>query len=169
MATVTAERLSANLSGLIRQLEAHTERLRLEHLQEMVTTAELSPRDVADFIRFDDESYQDHLVWRSHHFEVRCLCWKKGQHTSIHDHHGSSCVVRVLQGTLTNRDFAPAADGRVRLLATSRLQPGQLNARQDHEIHQLSNDGDADVVSLHVYSPPLGGSHLFRLAPGQSR
>jgi cysteine dioxygenase len=35
--------------------------------------------------------------------------------------------------------------------------PGSVCASEDDNLHQISNlqDGDADLVTLHIYSPPL--------------
>ena len=42
-------------------------------------------------------------------------------------------------------------------MRTHKLAAGFICATQDQDIHQLSNlqPGNADLVTLHIYSPPL--------------
>lgn len=170
MATASGTRISPGLARLIRALDAHGGRVPLAELTRVVRDADLSLADVAAFVRFGADGYQDTLIYTCGDFELHCLCWKGGQRSSVHDHRGSSCVVRVLHGTLTNTDFARDAAGAVRDVGTRDLGCGQVDARQDEEIHQLANlraDG-ADAVSLHVYAPPLGETNVFDVRPKPS-
>ena len=85
------------------------------------------------------------------------MCWRSGQRSPIHDHQGSSCAVRVLHGTLTETLFEFAPSGHVKASFSRDLLPGQVIAGEDTDLHQVSNlqAGDANLVTLHVYSPPL--------------
>jgi cysteine dioxygenase len=85
------------------------------------------------------------------------LCWKNGQRSPIHDHHGSSCAVRVLRGTLTETIFEFAPNGMVKAAFSRDFFPGSVFGSEDTDLHQVSNlqAGSADLVTLHVYSPPL--------------
>lgn len=52
---------------------------------------------VAPFIRFDASNYVRSLVAKSERWELRLLCWRPGQGTSIHGHGGSACAFRILR------------------------------------------------------------------------
>lgn len=167
MATASGTRCSPGLAKLLRALQGYRGRIPREELTRLVRSADLGPADLAPWIRFGPDHYLDALLCRHDHVEVRCLCWRSGQHSSIHDHRGSLCVVRVLQGTLTNTDFVCDASGTVRAVASYDLACGAVDVREDDEIHQLGNfqaDG-AEAVSLHVYAPPLGATTLFPHCP----
>src|SRR5262249_57894797 len=75
----------------------------------------------------------------------------------IHDHAGSSCGVRVLRGVMTETRFEFAPNGHVKAVASRDLAAGGVCGSEDHDLHQVSNlqAGNADLVTLHVYSPPL--------------
>src|SRR5262249_9581884 len=75
----------------------------------------------------------------------------------IHDHAGSSCVLRVLRGTLTETQFEFTPNGHVKAVFSRDAYPGDICATEDLDIHQVSNlqPGNADLVTLHIYSPPL--------------
>ena len=52
---------------------------------------------------------------------------------------------------------AEMASTRLKALFSRDLAPGSVLASEDIDIHQVSNlqDGGAELVTLHVYSPPL--------------
>jgi DMSO/TMAO reductase YedYZ molybdopterin-dependent catalytic subunit len=65
--------------------------------------------------------------------------------------------VRVLRGTATITDFAFAPNGHVKALGSRDCPPGTVIGSQDDDLHQVSNlqASSADLVTLHVYTPPL--------------
>src|SRR5262249_38187953 len=93
------------------------------------------------------------------------LCWKNGQRSPIHDHTGSSCAVRVLRGVLTETAFVFAPHGRVKAVGSRDLAAGAVCGSEDRDLHQVSNlqDGDAALVTLHVYTPPLRWKGTYSL------
>ena len=58
---------------------------------------------------------------------------------------------------LTETLFELTANGHVKATFSRELMPGGVIGSEDADIHQISNLqlGDADLVTLHVYSPPL--------------
>ena len=112
---------------------------------------------LAEFARFSDRGYTRNLVRAGPWYNALVLCWKNGQRSPIHDHKDSSCGVRVLRGTLTETLFEMTPNGHVKATFSRDLLPGSVIGSEDSDIHQVSNlqQGDADLVTLHVYSPPL--------------
>ena len=86
-------------------------------------------------------------------YEVWVIGWTTGQGVSLHDHGGSSGVVVVTEGRLTER----ASGG-----APRRLVAGDVAEVGPHDVHEVFNDGDEPATSVHLYSPPLAamGYHL---------
>jgi cysteine dioxygenase len=113
--------------------------------------------EVRDYLLFSEKSYARNLIRKGPWYYLLALCWKNGQRSPIHDHAGSSCGVRVLRGVMTETTFAFAPNGHVKAIASRDLPAGGVAASQDDDMHQVSNlqAGDADLVTLHVYSPPL--------------
>ncbi len=145
------------LEDLCRTLDRLTGRASLEQLTKALSGTEVTCEDVADFIRFSTQSYARNLVRAGPWYHVLALCWRNGQRSPIHDHAGSSCGVRVLRGTLTETRFEFAPNGHVKAVGSRDYGPGSVIASQDADMHQVSNlqAGTADLVTLHVYSPPL--------------
>jgi hypothetical protein len=81
-------------------------------------------------------------------------------------------VVRVLRGTLTETLFEFAPNGLVKASFSRDFPVGSVIGSEDTDMHQVSNlqSGDADLVTLHVYAPPLltmGTYSLFDRSRGQ--
>jgi DMSO/TMAO reductase YedYZ molybdopterin-dependent catalytic subunit len=149
--------MSAKLATLLEYLDHLEGRAPLKELTALLSRLELGCADVAEHIRFSDREYQRNLVRAGRWYHLWVLCWKNGQRTPIHDHAGSSCAVRVLRGTATVTEFAFAPNGHVKALGSRDYPPGSILGNQDSDLHQVSNlqAGEADLVTLHVYSPPL--------------
>jgi DMSO/TMAO reductase YedYZ molybdopterin-dependent catalytic subunit len=149
--------MSTKLDALFEHLDGLEGRAPLKSLTDLLRRLDLGCADLADFLRFSDRDYQRNLVRAGRWYHLWVLCWKNGQRSPIHDHAGSSCGVRVLRGTATVTTFAFAPNGHVKALGSHDLAPGSVLGNQDSEMHQVSNlqAGDADLVTLHVYSPPL--------------
>jgi cysteine dioxygenase len=149
--------MARTLGQLFEYLDALQGRATLADLASQLEPLDIVCEDVASFIRFSNRGYTRNLVRGGRWYNVLVLCWKNGQRSPIHDHVGSSCGVRVLRGTATETQFAFAPNGHVKALFSRDLPPGCVCASQDGDMHQVSNlqPGEADLVTLHVYSPPL--------------
>jgi DMSO/TMAO reductase YedYZ molybdopterin-dependent catalytic subunit len=149
--------MADNLDTLIRYLDRLEGRASLADLTERLRRLELDARDVASFLRFAEPTYQRVLVRAGPWYHLWVLCWKNGQRSPIHDHLGSSCGVRVLRGTATVTDFVFAANGHIKAMGSRDYPAGSVLGNEDGDLHQLSNlqAGSDDLVTLHIYSPPL--------------
>jgi cysteine dioxygenase len=148
---------AATLSDLIAYLDGLSERAPLDKLLELLAEAKIDPAELAPHVRFSPRGYARNLVRTGPWYDLLVLCWKNGQRSPIHDHVESSCAVRVLRGVLTETAFAFAPHGRVKAVGSRDLAVGAICGSQDFDVHQVSNlqDGDAELVTLHIYSPPL--------------
>jgi DMSO/TMAO reductase YedYZ molybdopterin-dependent catalytic subunit len=149
--------MAGKLDGLLRYLDRLTGRPPLAELRAQVAGLGITGDDLAEHIRFGDAAYQRNLVRAGPWYHLWVMCWKNGQRSPIHDHAASGCVVRVLRGTATETTFAMAPNGHVMAVGSRDLLPGAVCATQDDDLHQISNlqAGNADLVTLHVYTPPL--------------
>ena len=164
--------MASNLQKLFDYLDGLQGRAPLPDLVRAVRRAEVTCADVADFVRFSERGYTRNLVRGGPCYNLLVLCWKNGQRSPIHDHAGSSCAVRVLRGTATETQFEFAPNGHVKAIGSRDLPPGSVLGSEDSDLHQVSNlqPGTADLVTLHVYSPPLrvmGTYSLTDLSRGQ--
>ena len=149
--------MAQTLGALIQYLDRLQGQAPLAELTSELAELTVTRGDLADYVRFSERHYTRNLVRGGLWYYLLVLCWKNGQRSPIHDHRGSSCGVRVLGGTLTETLFEFAPNGMVKAVRSRDLPPGGVCGSLDTDVHQVSNlqAGGADLVTLHVYSPPL--------------
>ncbi|MEO9386856.1 cysteine dioxygenase [Chromobacterium phragmitis] len=163
--------LTPNLAASLRQLSLHDASLSLEQIRQFHRSLRLSAQDLAPFRHFDDERYRRNRIYRDERCELLLLCWRNGQRSQIHNHKGSLCGVRVIEGVATETVFETTLAGQLAARETRELAAGSLVINGHLDIHQVANlqDGGEDLVTLHLYSPPLSRMELFGMEPRQSR
>jgi cysteine dioxygenase len=125
----------------------------------------LTLQDLSSYLTFNPARYVRNRVHDGLAYQALLLCWRNGQRSPIHNHRGSRCGVKVLRGVATETIFARAPNGLVLPVESRDLSPGHTCASADEDIHQVSNlqAGGADLVTLHIYSPPLLRMEVFSL------
>jgi cysteine dioxygenase len=151
------EEAMITLEELFDYLDSLEDRASLSELTSRLNQLDIGCEDVAEYIRFSERGYMRNLLRAGEWYNALILCWKNGQRSPIHDHKGSSCGVRVLRGTATETVFEFTPNGHVVATRSVTRRAGSVMATQDSDLHQVSNlqPGDADLVTLHIYSPPL--------------
>ena len=149
--------MARTLHALFQYLDGLQARAPLAELTSELAELEIRCEDVAGFIRFSDRNYTRNLVRAGAWYYALVLCWGNGQRSPIHDHRGSTCGVCVLRGILTETVFEFAPNGLVKAVFSRDFPAGSALGSEDTDLHQVSNlqAGGADLVTLHVYSPPL--------------
>jgi cysteine dioxygenase len=125
----------------------------------------LTLQELTSYLVFNPARYVRNRLHDGPAYQALILCWRNGQRSPIHNHRGSHCGVKVLRGVATETVFARAPNGLVLPVSSRDLAPGHTCATADEDIHQVSNlqAGGADLVTLHVYSPPLLRMEVFSL------
>ncbi len=151
------------LAELIRYLNGLSGRADLAVLSDMLTRAAVTRDDVADVCVFGQCSYRRNTIASSPFFELLVLCWRSGHCTPIHDHHGSSCAFKVVEGVGTEIRFVKTASGHVCPTQTTAMHPGYICAAEDADIHQVANfeASGQDLITLHIYSTPILAMHTY--------
>jgi cysteine dioxygenase len=157
--------LPAPLRRLCESLEAATEdgEIPLETMRAMLDGLENDLQMLAPWWIFDACNYRRNLIRRTPAYEALLLCWLPGQRSPIHDHRGSGCAFRVIEGVVTETLYEPEKSGGVTAASMRWLPPGTICASREFDIHEVANtQPHADLVTLHVYSPPLRDVNLYR-------
>lgn len=149
--------MAKTFAELLARLDAWRDRIPLGELEAALADVSMTLDDVRPWLIFGTETYRRNLVHAGPAYQALVLCWRNGQRSPIHDHAGSSCGVRVLAGEAVETVFERTRSGMVFAVRSLSHLPGGVCATQDADIHQVSNlaDDGADLVTLHVYSPPL--------------
>ena len=126
---------------------------------------ELERADLAGALVFADRNYRRIAIRRRPHYEALVLCWKSGQRSPIHNHLGSSCVVRVVEGRATETSYVSSPCGKLVPQRSRTFPAGSVTGCRDEAIHQMANlePPGQDLITLHVYSPPPSCWNYFTL------
>lgn len=148
---------STSLAALFAHLDGLTAPARMEDLRDGLEHLEIALDEVADYVRFSPHHYLRNLVREGPMYQALILCWRSGQRSPIHNHAGSVCGVKVVTGIATETGFEDTPSGLLKPTITRDLAPGSSCTSVDSDTHQVSNlqRPDRDLVTLHVYSPPL--------------
>ena len=158
-----------DLDGLRAELNRYPDGTPMDALYELLQRVQVSCEDVASSISFGDEEYERNPICSGPGWELVCICWRPGQTSPVHDHRGSGCGILVLRGTLTETVFETTNDGPMAKTGSRDLKQGAICASHDDDIHRIENAGEENLVTLHVYTPPLRDVRLFDSATGAVR
>ncbi len=150
---------------VLRELDKYDSRIPLAALQDWLAQTAVTLEDVRPFLCFSADHYVRNLLHAGPSYQALVLCWRSGQRSPIHGHRGSSCAVKVIAGVATETVFVPAANGMMYATLSRQLAAGDSCASQDADVHQMSNlqpEGN-DLVTLHIYSPPLYRMNMYSL------
>ncbi|MBK1830037.1 cysteine dioxygenase family protein [Verrucomicrobiaceae bacterium R5-34] len=154
MMTVT---FPEKLQPLIDYLAQVKHRPDMEVLRQHMLEADVTAEDMGEFVQYNASGYRRNMVFESDAVELLCLCWKSGQRSPIHDHASSVCGVKIIEGTGTETVFERTPSGYIKAVSSEDYSYGQVLVSEDADIHQVANlqSTDQDLVTLHIYSPPL--------------
>ena len=121
--------------------------------------------DLEGALTFGERTYGRASIRRRRHYEALVLCWRSGQRSPIHDHAGSSCAVRVIEGRATETQFIRSPCGRLVPRRSRTFGAGAVTGCCGGETHQMANlePPGHDLITLHVYSPPPASNWRFYL------
>jgi cysteine dioxygenase len=116
--------------------------------------------------RIGTKGYRRNIISRGSSYELLALTWRSGHCTPIHDHKGSSCAFRVIDGTGTEIRFQKTPSGQICPVGATPMPPGYVCAAEDSDIHQVANmqAPGKDLVTLHIYSPPIQKMNTYDFA-----
>jgi cysteine dioxygenase len=105
-------------------------------------------------IHFSTEPYTRIPIHRDESMEIVVICFAAGQTSSVHDHQGSNCVIRVVRGKVMECLFSRLGD-TLHMDFHHYVQVGEISGLDGQQIHQLSNLDPAGTVLINFYSPPF--------------
>lgn len=168
-----------------------------ESLTDLLGSFDFTGLDWRKFVHFDKQRYTRNLIaqGRDGGFGLMILAWGPGQRSPIHNHNGSHCVMRVLQGQLIETLYCDRGEGgeggvesdtslsasddddndtsNTLYTKTSDrlLECGQTAYIHDRiGWHRVSNaSSDHPAVSIHLYAPPIEYCKTFCEVEGKIR
>lgn len=157
------------LQELASYLKSLSSRAPIEQLGEQLNSLNITVDDLKPFAEFGDGCYRRNLICEDEWYELLCICWRSGQRSPIHNHAGSTCGLRIIQGVATETLFEETPSGQIKAVSSTDCSAGHVCCTVDEDIHQVSNlqaPGE-DLMTLHIYSPPLKAMDRFSLFSDQ--
>ncbi len=153
------------LDSLVEFLDRLTDRPSVSELRARLESLRITLDDLAEKVCFSSDHYARNLLRQGEWYHLLVLCWRSGQRSPIHNHAGSVCGLRILEGVATETRFEPSPAGLLRAVESEDLTTGTVAVSRDSFIHQISNlqPPGNDLVTLHLYSPPLLKMEIFSL------
>jgi uncharacterized NAD(P)/FAD-binding protein YdhS/predicted metal-dependent enzyme (double-stranded beta helix superfamily) len=144
------------LAWLVEELDKEQGKLDERTVRRCLTQFEVDWAEIAPYVEERPDSYTRRCVVRRENYEVLVLTWCPTQESAAHDHSGSLCGLKVVQGSLIEKQFEEGPDGRVRETTACRLNAGETLVDPGVALHALANGSSNEVlVTVHIYSPPL--------------
>ena len=154
------------LAELIGYLDTVRDRADLKVLDGLLGKVQVTRQELEPVCIFGSHGYRRNRISGSDWYELLALTWRSGHCTPIHDHKGSSCAFRVVEGTGTEIRFRKTPSGLVCPDSTNSMPPGYVCAAEDSDIHQVANmqAPGSDLITLHIYSPPIKKMSTYQFA-----
>ena len=154
------------LAPLLSYLDGLDGKADLAVIESKLHELDITRDDLAPVCRFGDKAYKRNTIARGEWYELVCLCWRSGHCTPIHDHRGSACGFKVIEGVGTEIRFVETASGLICPERTTRMEVGYVCVAGDADIHQIANMQGAgcDLITLHLYTPPLSRINTWKFA-----
>jgi cysteine dioxygenase len=113
-------------------------------------------------ISYNPDHYTRTPLYKNDYLEIVLICFEKGQSSSIHDHQGSNCIVRVISGKLLetlfdeNKEYL-FSDKPANYSYSSHhdISEGDISGLDGTQVHQLSCLNGTGSVLVNFYSPPF--------------
>ena len=131
--------MGQSLDALIECLDRLDARATLPELVDILTETDVRIDEVKQFLGFSPVRYTRNLVRSGPWYNLLVLCWRNGQRSPIHDHKGSSCGMRILQGVAAETIFEVAPNGHIWAVGTQFHPAECVLGSQDTDKHQISN------------------------------
>lgn len=144
----------------------------VEHVKGILRNMHFNPREWERYAKFKKGCYTRNLIGYDEKFTILLLCWERGQFSPIHNHAGSNCWVKVLQGQLeeTLYQVEPNGDQVAYDKAVVYSPPGVTYICDEMGVHKMGNPSTSEVsISLHIYSPAYHKCHIYNEDEGTKK
>jgi cysteine dioxygenase len=156
------DRILAGPGGVERPLTA-------AEMEALARSVDLRTLDLSGYRRFQEECYARNTVLLNDHCELVVICWQPGQMSAVHDHGGSNCLYLVIDGTMVEERYR-LRDGKPEPVDERSFGRGDITIAAGDSVHRINNRGGRELVTVHIYSPPLGaGMTLYTPIPRRAK
>ncbi|AUC84076.1 hypothetical protein CW731_01665 [Polaribacter sp. ALD11] len=146
------------LSDLITAL-SEGERTTYNHI---IHSTKLNANAFEKYASWSNECYTRNCIVDNEKFELILICWCKGHRTSIHDHGGEECWVKVIEGEFKETIYKQDEVGKLIVFKSTISKPNDITYMKDFMgFHRLENISKKRSMSLHLYAKPIRKCNVF--------
>ena len=149
------------LSKLVDWLDSIERRPGLDELESRLLSIDVNIPALKECIGYAEDGYQRNVIKKTEYYELVAICWTPGQMTPIHDHVGSDCAFKIIDGISTETTYKLNDEGLAYPVGIRDYMAGEICAADEPDIHRVSNNSDGELINLHVYTPPLHAYNLY--------
>ncbi len=147
-----------SLNDLISTL-SEGERTTYNHI---IHSLQLEPNAFEKYANWSKDCYTRNCIADTEKFELILICWCAGHQTSIHDHGGEECWVKVIEGEFKETLYKQDEMGALKLTKTKFSKKNDVTYMKDFMgFHRLENSANKRSMSLHLYAKPIRSCNVF--------
>uniref|UniRef100_A0AC35U5F6 Cysteine dioxygenase n=1 Tax=Rhabditophanes sp. KR3021 TaxID=114890 RepID=A0AC35U5F6_9BILA len=139
-----------------------------EEVKDILSSYKSNNNDWKQYAKFDPHKYTRNLVDEGNgKYNLIVLCWGPGIASGIHDHRGSHCFVKVLDGEVTETKYdwpeEENEDDELRQIEKDTFIKNEVTYMSDKlGLHRMENESNTNnCVTLHLYIPAYDMCHCF--------
>ena len=155
------EKNSTILQGLNDLISALSESERTTY-NHIIHSLQLEPNAFEKYAYWSNDCYTRNCIADTEKFELILICWCAGHQTSIHDHGGEECWVKVIEGEFKETVYKQDKMGDLKLTKTKFSKKNDITYMKDFMgFHRLENSANKRSMSLHLYAKPIRSCNVF--------
>lgn len=105
--------------------------------------------DWQNYVKFSSDCYSRNHVIHTKEYELLILCWQPNQGSPIHNHPKQGCLLKVLEGELSEKKY-----NKSNYIVETIYKTGEVSYIDNQlGVHQIKNQNQEKAVSLHLYVP----------------
>ncbi|MGY8942513.1 MAG: cysteine dioxygenase [Flavobacteriales bacterium] len=155
------EKSTTILQGLNDLISALSEGERTTY-NHIIHSLQLEPNAFEKYAYWSNDCYTRNCIADTEKFELILICWCAGHQTSIHDHGGEECWVKVIEGEFKETVYKQDKMGALKLTKTKFSKKNEITYMKDFMgFHRLENSANKRSMSLHLYAKPIRSCNVF--------
>ena len=155
------EKSTTILQGLNDLISALSEGERTTY-NHIIHSLQLEPNAFEKYAYWSNDCYTRNCIADTEKFELILICGCAGHQTSIHDHGGEECWVKVIEGEFKETVYKQDKMGALKLTKTKFSKKNEITYMKDFMgFHRLENSANKRSMSLHLYAKPIRSCNVF--------
>lgn len=128
----------------------------------IIHSVKIPIEDFEKYTSWSKECYTRNCIINNEKFELILICWKEGDQTSIHDHDGEECWVKVIEGEFKETIYKLNDLQELDIVKSSISKKNQITYMKDFMgFHKLENVSKKRSMSLHLYAKPIRKCRMY--------